>query len=90
MGRRDQKPNREKRRARRIRERADVAAVRAAAALARPERTLVALAFGEHPDARLDLQWSGVRLPFQDDDPNPNAGLRELTALAAQTTDEPN
>lgn len=37
---------------------------------------------GKHPDCVLRFKLSGVRLPFDDNDPEPNAGLQELTALA--------
>lgn len=53
-------------------------------------RDPVTLIFGKHPSARMTLVFSGVPLPFDETDPEPNAGLVELTALAlAESKDKP-
>lgn len=48
----------------------------------RPHKGPVTIVFGKHPKAKMTLTFSGVQVPFDLTDPEPNAGLVELTQLA--------
>ena len=53
-------------------------------------RPRVSLQLGKDPRTRLDLQWSGVRIPVDLSDPNPLDGVVELTTLALSVPSDVN
>ena len=50
----------------------------------------VSFQLGKDPRTRLDLVWSGVRIPVDLSDPNPMDGVVELTELALAGAGEVN